>query len=372
MAISPLEKAVGEGEAKKTTFSVSEKLFEQALAEKQKATEAKPQDEGEDKTDKDVQEKPEEQNQEQKADKDKKAEPGHTSENPAEPWIPKTAQHWKQREKAFRERETALQAEITALKAKSGDESLKKLRDENQTLKNTLKEVAIERDPEFQAEWQTRQEKAMERLKSVASENSDKLAALASLPPNKERDKLIDEILKELPPWQQAQVGAALLDVSKLGEEKATLLKQHESRIQKYAQRSTEERQAERQAQEEMFEEELGEWQDSLGAFDKSKLESSFTLARAAFMGDLGDSRKLARFTVWGALGPLLAQDNLAKEAVISELRERIKALEAAQPDSTSKSQSVQEEVPDASAGKRGSFGMTVAEAAKKQGLLAR
>ncbi len=121
-----------------------------------------------------------------------------------------------------------------------------------------------------------------------------------------------------------------------------------------------------------MFEEELGEWQDSLGAFDKSKLESSFTLARAAFMGDLGDSRKLARFTVWGALGPLLAQDNLAKEAVISELRERIKALEAAQPDSTSKNQDVQEEVQDASTGRRGSFGMSVAEAAKKQGLLAR
>jgi hypothetical protein len=373
MAQSRLEKLAESegGRPPVTSFSASNALFAKAIAdkeaEKNKAAEVGTEAarEGAD--------KPEEVDKSasdpaQSSNDQTAAAPSHSKDAPAEPWIPKTAQHWKQREKAFKERESALQNEINNLKAASGNTDVAKLKQEVETLRTALRAVDAERDPLFQQEWKAKQENAASRLQSIAPKHAERLAALAALPSTDERNKLIGDILNDLPAWQQSQVGAALFEIGKLSDEKASLLRTAEERRQAESAKAQAGAQEEKNRQIAVFEEELSEWEDSLSGFDKAKLADSLSFAKAIFTEDVKEPRKRARLAVWGALGPLLIQDSLGKESVIEELRGQIKALQAAQPAASGSSAPPAPE--DASRGKRGAFGMSVAEAAKKQGLL--
>jgi hypothetical protein len=356
-----------------TSFSASEALFAKAIAakeaDKNKAAEvgttaAVGGAENTEEVAKSASDPTETSNNDQTAS----AAPSHSKDAPAEPWVPKTAQHWKQREKAFKERESALQHEINTLKAATGNSDITKLKQEVETLRSALRAVDAEKDPLFQQEWKTKQESATQRLQSVAPKHAERLASLASLPSTDERNKLISDILNDLPAWQQSQVGAALFEIGKLGDEKASLLRTAEERRQAEITRAQADAQQEKARQVAVFEEELEDWQEPLAGFDKNKLADSLSLAKAIFTEDVKEPRKKARLAVWGALGPLLIQDSLGKEAVIEELRGQLKALQAAQPAASGSSAPPAPE--DASRGKRGAFGMSVAEAARKQGLL--
>lgn len=375
-AVSPLEQATKAAQSTRTSFSGSTALFEKAIADKKLAEAAskgsppapvaskEANEAAKEPTDKDPTT-----STEATGEASKDASPTAASDEPAAPYVPKTAQHWKEREKSFKAKEQALLNEIQQLKAATGDSQVAALKAEISSLKNELKTVAIERDPDFQKEWRSKQEAATARLRAIAPKAADRIIALAALPADEGREKLIDEMIADLPPRQQAQIGIALHDISKLTEERSTLMKSAEERLGKAAQQTIEQRQQERQHQEAIFEEEVAEWEEVLTGFDPGKLKSSLDLSRRAFIGDVGDDRKLARLSVWAAVGQLLAQDNLGKEKQITELKAQLAALKGAQPTVSASAAAADPE--DASRGKRGSFGMSIAEAAKKSGLLA-
>jgi hypothetical protein len=373
MPESPLERRIAGEKPPVTSFSASAAVFDKAIADKAAASkesqEAPPAAKQSEAAPDEEVNKSASQPTLPSTDSEGAASPTHSKDAPAEPWTKKTSENWKAREKSFRERENALLHEISTLKAATGDTNLAKLKAENETLRAAVRAIDAERDPLFQQEWSSKKETATARLRSVAPQQADKLAVLAALPAGEERDKLVSDVLNDMPAWKQSQVGQALYEIGKLSEEKSALLRSSEERLQAEAQKRALDQRAEKERAIAVFDDELEDWQASLSGFDEEKLKGSVDLARAIFSDDIKEPKKKARLAVWGALGPLLIQDSLGKDKVIAELQGQIKALQAAQPAAGGSSAPVPEP-EDASKGRRGSFGATVAEAAKKQGFL--
>lgn len=137
-----------------------------------------------------------------------------------EEWKPtgKAAEHW-QRLKDTHQAESAtlkaqieaMKSEISAAKAAGLDPAeIKTLRDQLKEHQQILRDVAIERDPEFQKRFSTKEKSAIDSAKLAAGEKGSKLEELLKLPMSPWRDEQINEIVEELPASSQRRVNAAL------------------------------------------------------------------------------------------------------------------------------------------------------------------
>ena len=147
--------------------------------------------------------------------------PGAPTPPPSEPeWKPtgKAADHWEKLKSAHTTEAAALKAQITAAQAEikaaresgANPDDIKALKDSLKQHQDIIKDVAIERDPEFQKRWSTKERVAIDAAKMAVGENGDKLEKLLKLPSNPWRDQQINEIVEDLPSSSQRRVNAAL------------------------------------------------------------------------------------------------------------------------------------------------------------------
>lgn len=130
------------------------------------------------------------------------------------PKEPKAAEQWnalkKQRDE-LRSTIEQMKSELQAAKdAGASSEELTKLRDELNQYRETLRDVAIERDPEFNKTYNARQNAAIDAAKMAAGDKADKLEKLLKAPSGTWRDEQITALIDELPASSKRRIEAAL------------------------------------------------------------------------------------------------------------------------------------------------------------------
>jgi len=266
----------------------------------------------------------------------------HTATKPADPpYDKKKAADWEAMRTRHQEETQRLRAELEAAKKGADTTTLDELRNQLDEYQRELRMVAVERDPVFRNEWASKQKGAIERLKAAAGKNGDQLAAVAQLPPNEQRDRLISELLGDLPSWKAAEVGTAMAEIGRLEYERQALVERTKANLDAQARQMDAERQAQQRAITATFDKTVNEWHDALSdlaAGDAQKVESAVALARNAFNGSLSP-KDLAKFAMWGGVGPLAVNDAIAKgqalvakDAEIAALKAQLAKLSGVQP----------------------------------------
>jgi hypothetical protein len=264
---------------------------------------------------------------------DKPAEPGDPPPRPAlTPKQLKTSADW-DRMKAKHEAELeAIRAELEKAKAEPLLASIEKERDE---LRRELQAVAAERDPAFQREFSQKRESALTQLKTVAPKLGEKLATLAQLPPGPDRDDMVSALIKDLPPWQQSQIGVAMLEYSKVAVEREAKLKATQEGFELAAARQAREAELQQAAHARAFTERAKQWQDHLSGGDEQSAaayQTALAEAEKVFRAEGIDPVSKTDIVIQAALYKLTLQDSLAKAKRIEQLEAQVKALTAADP----------------------------------------
>lgn len=137
----------------------------------------------------------------------------------AEEWRPKgekAGQQWDALKSKHAEELTRIQTERDIAKKEleaaklSGSpdyEMTKKQRDEYREL---LRDVAIERDPEFKQRFSAKESAAIEAAKMASGENSEKMEKLLKMPNSPWRDEQLNKLIDDMPASSQRRVNAAL------------------------------------------------------------------------------------------------------------------------------------------------------------------
>lgn len=143
--------------------------------------------------------------------------------------IKASREEWKTKatagEAAIAERDK-FKAELETLKAKPPEaaspvelEAIKKERDE---LSERLRILDIERHPQFKAHWDGQIGAAENAAKSVVgAERAVKLERIFNLPDGDSKDEQLEALAAELTPTKQGQLGAAMMRVRELQEQRA-------------------------------------------------------------------------------------------------------------------------------------------------------
>lgn len=195
---------------------------------------------------------------------------------------------------------------------------VEKMRKELTEYREALRDVAIERDPEFKQRFGTRQDAAIGAAKLAAGDKSEKLEALLKAPPGPWRDEQINALIEELPSSSQRRINAALgvleqIDVereSEIAGRRATF-EQKQSHIQGQRQRQQEEQMHRMNG---MFESTLKGWTDPKNGNpffieregdDKhnSAVKESVELARSIFSGQM-EPQDIVNAALWASQGP--------------------------------------------------------------------
>lgn len=105
----------------------------------------------------------------------------------------------------------SLKAELAAAKGKPADDStktlLEQLQKERDEYSQRLKELDIERHPEFQAKFGKRIESLGNSIKATVGQKGDALLALLKLPDSEYKAAQVDGIIEELSPTQRTKLG---------------------------------------------------------------------------------------------------------------------------------------------------------------------
>lgn len=211
-----------------------------------------------------------------------------------------------------------------------------KLKEQHDTYYDIVKSLAAERDPEFQAKFDTERKAALGQLKFAAGGASDKIDKIMSLPPGEFRDAAIEDAIKDFTTAGKARFTAALTELSRveaarsieLERRKATFETSQQQALLAQSQQS-QQRQAKLQA---AFEQNLQRWQDPEEGHPffqqrdgdtkwNAQVQRAVQTARDIFTGKL-DENQLSQASLWAAAGPMAVQG-------WQEAQQRIAALEA-------------------------------------------
>lgn len=270
-------------------------------------------------------------------------------------WKPKTqeaSKHWEEMKAKHAADIAQAKADVEAAKAElaraKADKSpeVEKLQTELNQYREILRDVAIERDPEFKQRFGTRQEAAINAAKLAAGEAAGKLEALLKAPSSPWRDEQINALMEDLPASSQRRVNAALavleqIDVERESEiaSRRTTFDQKQSALMTQQQRQHEERVKQLTG---AFDATLKEWSDpkSGNPFFVEKegddehnagVKEGIELSKAIFNGQM-EPQDLARAALWAAMGPR-ALDVATKAIARAEKAERMIAkLQGVQP----------------------------------------
>lgn len=154
--------------------------------------------------------------------------PEKSKQEPTE-WVPKdakAAEHFKAIKKQrdeYRASVESLKAEIQQAKQSGANpEELTKLREDLRQYQELVRDVAIERDPEFNQRFTVRQNAAIEAAKLAAGDKAGKLEQLLKAPSGPWRDEQINQIMDDLPESSKRRVNAALGILEQVDVERST------------------------------------------------------------------------------------------------------------------------------------------------------
>ncbi len=276
---------------------------------------------------------------------------------PAQPeWRPKgekAGQQWDELKSRHATETSALKAEIERTKrelqeAKAVGEAkdVEALKDELKQYKEMLRDVAIERDPEFNKRFGARQNAAVEAAKLAAGEHAGKLETLLKAPSSQWRDEQINAIIEELPQSSQRRVNAALgileqIDVERSSEIAARRATFEDKQLQTAQQRKEAEASRTKQIMG-VFDQTMKEWTDPANGHpffieregDKEHNEgvaASRELAKAIFAGDMKPD-DLARAAMWAATGERLLKGWQSAVSRAEKAEKALNKIRGAQP----------------------------------------
>jgi hypothetical protein len=252
--------------------------------------------------------------------------PGLPEPTKAEEYRPRgdASKHWDALKTKHAEETAALKIQIDAAKAElaaakaAGSPDVENLKAELTKYREILRDVAIERDPEFKQRFSARQEAAINAAKIAAGEHAGKLESLLKLPSSQWRDEQINTIVDALPQSSQRRVNAALGVLEQIDVQRETEIAERRSTFD--AKQSAlmagqkEQQTAVQKKMQSAFDTTLKEWTDPQkghpffikrdGDDEHNKaVDEDLGLAKAIFSGDLSPE-ELSSAALWAALGP--------------------------------------------------------------------
>lgn len=257
----------------------------------------------------------------------------------AEEWKPtgKAAEHWEKLKQTHTAEAAALKAQIDSMKAEiasaksagADPEELKTLRESLKQHQDILKDVAIERDPEFQKRYSVREKAAIEAVKNAAGDKADKLDKLFKLPASVSRDEQINELVEELSGTAQRKVSAALGVLDQIEVEKGIEIA---SRKADFEQRHAAGMQSQQQQQAAKLAEFNQAFESELKTFTDPKSGHPFLMEKpgdAAYNKEVQASRETATALHQAFLQGQLTAPDIAKAMLHVAVSERM--MKAAQ-----------------------------------------
>lgn len=125
-----------------------------------------------------------------------------------------TAKHWKAMKARHAEEVAAIKAELDRIKTDASKAvaapEVEALKTELNRYRETLRDVAIERDPAFQQKFAPKEQAIIDQIKLSAGPNGEKLAALLKYPASPIRDEQIKALTDDLPETAQRRINAGL------------------------------------------------------------------------------------------------------------------------------------------------------------------
>jgi hypothetical protein len=272
-------------------------------------------------------------------DKPKAAE---DDEVPAEIKSEKAKADWKGlRDNARKNKEEAetLRKRVAELESSSNKEEVESLRTRLAEYEQQLTVVAVERDPRFQRYFDGKTKALIETAKSIGG---DKVASILQLPESEHRNKMLEDAVADLPPLQQARIGAVLNDVESLHREKAAELARASDLYKTMQSNQAEQTKAAEQQRLRVLNDTIERWSDpergspllrKTGDKDHdAEAERIKEQARAIYAGEL-DVRDMAKASLWAAKGPRLLQQVTTQAKRIKDLEAENESLKGAKPD---------------------------------------
>ena len=230
-----------------------------------------------------------------------------------------------------------LEAELKSSR-QTGPE-IESVRKEASELREILREVAIERDPEFKRTYSAREGAAMEAAKLAAGEHADRLATLLKAPNSPWRDEQINELIEKLPASSQRRVNAALQVMEQIAVERSSeIARRRASFDDKQSSMLTNRKEQQAQEQKKMsatFDSIKKQWTDPTAghpmfierdgdADHNAGVKESLDLANAIFQGQMS-VEELAASSFWAASGERLLK---GWQAAVNRAEKAEKALD--------------------------------------------
>ncbi len=261
--------------------------------------------------------------------------PGAPSPPPLEPeWKPpgKAAEHWDKLKSTHAAESATLKAQIatareelaTALKTGANPEEIKTLKEELIRYKETLKDVAIERDPEFKKRFEVREQSAISAAKLAAGDKASKLEELLKQPANPWRDEQINEIVEDLPTSAQRRVNAALGLLDQIDVERSAEIAQRRQEFDQRQAMTVQQQQAQQSARAQEF---TKAFDAQLAAFTDPKAGHPFLTERPgddAYNKGVASSKELASSLHKAFMAGELTHDDIAKAMLHVAVSERM------------------------------------------------
>lgn len=224
---------------------------------------------------------------------------------------------------------------------------LETLRKQKAEAEEFVKKFAIEHDPRFQEQYNTRIEAGINRIKSVVGgAEGEKLALLVKLPDSQYRTEQIEAVLADLSPFKQTRFSVAVDDLEKAMAEKESIVKQARDNFSVLEKQNREQNSAreevERKARAQVFDsviEKVKDSKDGLPIFQlkpddeawNTQVSERIDTARAIFNDEFSPQDK-ATWSAWAVTAPSLLQTCKEQAAEIQKLTSELKSMQTAQP----------------------------------------
>jgi hypothetical protein len=264
---------------------------------------------------------------------------------------PKAREAWDALKKAHSSREEALRKEIETLKktaaAPASNDQYEALKKEHEAVLQELAKVNVQSHPKFKQYFDGNMQRAIAIAKGVAGkENEERVQKILLMEDPIEQESAMDDLMLELSPTKQAQMGAIVLGVRSLQAERAAEL----AKANEHVGRLREEQQAEAQKRiesaKQAMESEISSFQgdDGLPVFQKrtgdtaedkewnAAVDKTIERARKIFMGDKVPAQQLARASLYAAAFPTLVKQMHSQAERIAQLEGELQKMTAAEP----------------------------------------
>lgn len=280
-------------------------------------------------------------------------EPPHSSGHGLE-WKPKekrTADQWKHLKETKEAELAAARAEAAEWKSKvENNPEHTKTKTELAEYRELLKQVAIERDPEFNARFTVKRDAIIKGAKLAAGEVGEDVAKLLNLPASDWRDGQIDMLIEELSEGVKQRIGAARNVLNQIEFEREAEIASKKASFETTQQQAFAV-QAQKQKEKEgrmqiAFQETLKEWQDPENGMplfiantdqEKKDVAQAIQLAQAIFSGNLTE-KELSAAALWAAAGPGLLRRDFKRQEEYQLMKTAYEKLRGVQPGATGQS----------------------------------